>query len=341
MNRVESTRLLPAIFTKATSSEGLDLEERITHLQSLILHFTDREKGCELYSLVKHSLRKAQCRKREVDERLSFQKDYFLSGLTGLLPLFVEQAVLDSRPEVPGSTQGLSEGSVIQFFLTLLHFFDPQNASPEVAYLKNVLDDHFELWVYQEDHRYPRQDRLEDSEQLFHNKVTCLLKNLTGGAPYFFFPLASWGHAMLGKVEWVQQEGFRLTIINKGECAQFRAGEIAADLIYLGLTEEEVLRAIMANFNLPPTTATVYENIKSALPIEKRERFMGRWHGLHKRASCSLKSLVGAIHGVLPAGIYRAFKVFYTSRLMEGMEFGLQLEVANKILLKRKLKCYF
>jgi hypothetical protein len=338
MNQVQSTRLIPAFSTIEPSSAAVDLEERISNLRTLRLHFTDCEKDGELYGFVKEALRKSQCRKREVDERLAFQKDYFLTRLTKQLPQCIEHAVLDSRSDVPGSPEGLSEGTAIQFFLTMLHFFDPQNAFPEVEHLKNVLDDHFELWVYQEDHRYPREDRLEDSAQLFHSKVACLLKRLTGGAQYFFFPLASFGHAMVGKVEWICDEGFRLTIINKGECPQFREGEIAADLIYLGLTEEEVLTVIMANFNLCPFTSTVYANIDRALPPGKRERYMGREHGLHKRASCSIKSLSGAIHGVLPAGIYRAFKVFFTNRLMNGMEPGPQFDAAYEILIKRKTK---
>lgn len=336
MQRIQSTRFLPEPFWGTLSEQ--DLDERFAKLQPFIVHHSDEEKESPSYERLKKSFREAESKKREVEERIAFQTEYFLHCLTEQLPICIEHAILDSRSDVPDSFEGLSEGTALQFFLTMIHFFDPTNTIQEVKYLKNALEDLFALWVYQEDHRYVRADCLADAEVLFRNKIIHLLKQLGRNIPYFFFPLASYAHAMVGKVEWISEEGFRLTIVNKGDCAQFKNDETAADLIYLGLTEEEILPAILANFELPPFSADVYENIARALPSEKCVPFMGRGHGLHKRASCSIKSVAGAIHGVLPAGIYRAFKVFYTNRLIKDMEPGARLDAAHQVLLKRRLK---
>jgi hypothetical protein len=226
----------------------------------------------------------------------------------------------------------------IQFFLILLHYFDAKSNCGEINDLKRALEDLFALWLYLEDYRFPRSDRLEDGAQLFHNHVSDLLKRLQEGLPYLFFPLASYTHAMVGKVTWALDEGYSLTIINKGEWSQFYNGKTAADLMYRGLTKDEVLTAIMANIDVSHLTYIVYDNIERALPAEKRRHFMGRRHGVHKRPSCSIKSLAEAIHGVLPDWLYRSFKVFYTERLIAHMAPGVQYDAACEILKKRTIK---
>lgn len=320
-------------------SEGL--EERVSSLQRLILNHSHCDKNCASYAFVKKALRDSQWENQMVEDRLTSESQRFSVNLVDTLPTLIEHAVLDSMPELSGSIEGLSEGTAIQFFLTMLHFFDPENKYPEVENLKRVLHDLFELLVYQEDHRYLRPDRLENSAELFHWKLTHLLRSLGSKTPYFFFPLSSCSHAMMGKVEWVLNEGYRLTIINSGDGAQFYDGETAADLIYLSLDEAEVLQAIESNLNINQSTADVYENVATSLPLEKLEPYIGRIHGVHKRNSCSVKSLSSAIHGVLPAGIYRAFKVFYTSRLIADMEPGIKRTAAHDILTKRTKKMVY
>lgn len=317
------------------SSSMLCLDGRIATLQGLISSLSESEKDSELYGRVKQSLRMAQGKKFEVDVRLALQADFFLKTLGESLPLCIEYAVLDSRMEVPRSYQGFSEGMAIQFFLTMLHHFDDKDYCGEISQLKRALEHFFELWLFQEDYRFPRFDRLDDAGLLFHHKVSGLLKSLQQGMPYMFFPLTSINHAMVGKVTWDCEEGFSLTIVNKGDAAQFLWLDSSADLVYRGLSEVEVHSAIMANINVTYLTYIIYDNIERALPVEKRHRFMGRRHGLHKRFSCSFKSLTEAMHGVLTPWIYRDFKVFYTNRLVREMEPGVAYNAACQVLTKR------
>lgn len=318
-------------------SRELSHAERIRLLQELQLKITLSDENDPLIKKVQFALAFVNADHERIKDRLHIMAEQHRFHKKN--DALVDYAILDSLPELPGHEAGLSEDLVIQFFLFHLKDFNRAFPSVEVSHLIESLENLFELSIYTFDLWNPSLGGLPKPKKGFLNKVLCLLIQMAEGRlAYFFLPCSSKDHAMVGKVEWFDREGYRFTIINTGGGVRFREGKKAYDAVYSGLTQEELMDIAKALLVESENPEDVYAKIAKALPQKNCTYFNSRKHSWQRRDSCSVKSLTVSMHSVLPEKIYWQFKVFYTKQLMMEMTIGPKNGAAAQILAKRTKK---
>lgn len=324
------------VFRKVSELCPQNRIELLEALQSKISYYDEQD---PLIARVRAAISLVHQEKQLKEERISVATQECRDWIGMKLELFADYAILDSMPEVPGSEAGLSEGRAIQFFLSHLKQFNHEFPTLQVNQLIQSLESLFEMNVYIYDQSSDVIGRIKHSIKYLKSQVLEMLQQLSEGEiPYFFLPCSSKDHAMIGKVEWVDGEGYLFTIINTGCNAQFRRGAQAADLVYRNLDQKDVMAVVRVLLLESLSAQELYSKIENALPLNKRSRFKGREHGLQKKDSCAVKSLTASMHSVLPDALYRRFKVFYTQQLMGDMNPGPKYDAASQILQKRKQK---
>lgn len=313
--------------------------EKIGLLEALQSKIVLNDEHEPLIKKVQSVLASIQADQQRIENKMHTLAQRYRNQLEHMRDLFVDYAILDSLPELPGSTDGVSEKLAIQFFLVQLENFNRSSPSMEVSRLIQALEDLFELSIYTYDQWYDLADRVSCPVRNFKSKVLHLLQKMSEERlPYFFLPCCSSDHAMIGKVEYLDQEGYRFTLINTGSGVRILKGGKACDAVYSGLSQKDVM-AVARSLLVESASATeVYAKIAEALPLKSWTYFNSRRHGLQKRESCAVKSLTVSMHGVLPEQIYWPIKVFYTEKLMQQMALGPRYGAACQILTKRTRK---
>lgn len=313
--------------------------EKISLLKALQSKIALNDEHDPLIKKVRSAIANLQADWQRNENRVACATQHYRALLEKEHGPIVDYAILDSLPELPGSEEGISENLVTQFFLIELEHFNRSAPSIEGSHLMQAIKNFFELNIYIYDEQSDHQNRLPYPMRSFKRKILHLLHQMPEGRlPYFFLPCCSDEHAMVGKVEWVDQKGFRFILINTGGGVRVRRGNQALDTVYSGLTQKEVMKVAKAMLVESATPREVYAKIAQALPLKKTSHFNGRAHGLQKRASCAVKSLTASMHSALPEGIYWRFKVSYTERLMSQMTKDDKYAAACQILAKRTQK---
>lgn len=253
--------------------------------------------------------------------------------------LFVHHAVLDSVYKDADGVEGMSCLSALQIFLDELHLWNQENPSAEMKHL---------TWSFEalEELMFCLITRSTVPKLFFHayglqflQKTHSLLNLLSQGKiPYFFLPVQSQDHAMIGRVEWSYEQGYQLTIINTTSLGGYFDEKATYESIYEGLSQEEMMSVSQSLLMLWKSPDDVYRGIENQLPLNKKEARVGKSHGIQKGNSCSVKSLTAAMHSTLHEKNYRAFKAFYTKNLLDHSPDFPKLEAAYQILAKRTKK---
>lgn len=320
-------------------SRELNYAEKIRFLELLQSKIALKDEHDPLIKKVQSVVASIQADQQRIENRIHLLALRYRNQFEDAHHLFVDYAILDSLPELPGCEEGLAENLSIQFFLSHLKNFYPASPSIEVSLLIQSLENLFELSIYILYLRYYIQDPLPHPMRSFKSKVLNLLIQMSDGRlPYFFLPCCSENHAMVGKVEWFDREGYRFTLINTGSGVRFHEGKKAFDAVYSGLTQKEVMNIAIALLVESAKSTEVYAKIAEALPLQKTIHYNSRGHGVQKRDSCAVKSLTASMHSVLTEKTYWRFKVFYTEKLMSQMTPGAKQEAALQILAKRTKK---
>jgi hypothetical protein len=313
--------------------------EKIGLLEALRSKIALNNEHDPLMKKVQAAIASVQANRQRIESRVSIQIQKHRARLEEKHGSFVDYAILDSLPELPGSTEGLSENLVTQFFLNQLEHFNRSSPSMEVNRLIHSLENLFELNLYIYDQWYDCKDGLRCPMRYFKSKVLNLLNQMSDGRlPYIFLPCCSEDHAMVGKLDWFERRGYRFTIINTGGGVPMRQGNKAFDAVYSDLTQTDVMNVTRALLVVSANSAGVYAKIAQALPLKNCTYFNSRKHSMQKRDSCAVKSLTASMHSVLPEKIYWPFKVFYTERLIGEMAKGPKYDAACQILEKRTKK---
>lgn len=253
--------------------------------------------------------------------------------------LFIHHAVLDSSYEESDEVEGMSCLSALQLFLDELHLWNKVVPGKAINQLTSSFEVLEELMICLLSHWTAPKIFRREYELQFLQKIKDLLFLLSQKViPYFFLPVHSEGHAMVGRVEWSDTQGYRLTIINTISEGGYFDETAAYESIYEKLSEAEMISVSQILLMEWPSVDEVYRGIENLLPVEKREAEVGKRHRFQKGNSCSVKSLIATMHSTLNEKDYRAFKAFYTSNLLGNYPDFPKQEAARKILQKRVRK---
>lgn len=305
---------------------GLCLQERITLLESLQSKVFSYPENDLLVVKVKAAVARVYDEKDRLDDKIQILTQEYRDSLIDVHDELVEYAILDSLLEIPESNRGLTECRAIQFFLSQLTQFYDRSPSEEVSQLIRALETLFQL------HKFI-------GERYFKIKIAEKLQQLSDGEiPYFFLPFSSKDHAMIGKMEWIDGDGYQFTIINSGRFSSVENVSQISDLVYRGLWHKDVMSIARVLSLTSGSTSDLYIGVENAISASRRTRFKGRVHSFQKKDSCAIKCLTSAMHTVLSDAVLRRFKVFYTQQLMWDMNPGIKYDAAHQILQKRQRK---
>lgn len=307
-------------------SPDLCHQERIALLEALQSKISSAFENDSLVEKIKSVIARVYDEKARLDERIEILTQECRDSLIAVHDELVEYAVLDSLPEIPESNRGFTEVRALQFFLSQLTLFHCRSPSAEVSQLIRALEALFELHIV-------------IGGRCFKIKIVEKLKQLSEGEiPYFFLPISSKVHAMIGKMGWIEGEGYQFTIINSGRRRGAENVSRISDLVYRGLSQKDVISIARVLSITSESTNDLYIAIEKALPASKRTPSKGRVHSFQKKDSCAIKCLTSAMHTVLSNAVLRRFKVFYTQQLMWDMNPGIKYDAANEVLKKRQRK---
>lgn len=325
---------------KISSSYQMTLDERIQCLEAWKNRYKcteDDPTAKRIFKRINAKLTELKQEEKSAQERTDYQTQLHVNKITENREHCIDYALLDSSPDLHLSFEGLSEGQAQQYFLARLRDLQKEHSYQEVECLITALEHMYQLLIYRNE---CKQDRfLKRPIHLYKTQVWSQLKELQSGkTAYFFLPLSTDDHALTAKVEWISHTYYRLTIVNTGEGAPFRESSYTQDLVYQGLTIDEMINLVPVFVRSYPHTSDLYQTLQSAIPERIRIPNVGRKHKMQRGNSCSIQALSKLIHGILSDHIYWAFKVKTTTSALNDLEPGPRRDALVRLLNKREGK---